>query len=532
MSATIERAMDRNALKVVEIYFASAWIIAFLLGAQERKVDSLPRARIIERLMRFTIGTLSRIVFILMLLAPVLLILPSQSNASPTPCAGRPCNLQGYPSPTQPPPQPQPTIIPTTIETCDPTVYYIEQVYDEVKITGFMVDKATYRPGDSLRYSGDVQVGEVVQYANCYGQGYTGSQEVSPSQANVHVKLLGGSFALTPSSDGSFGGSYSIPFTEPSGGYTAYVTATFGTATDSASASFRVEAYQPVLSVTYASAASAAFPGENVILVGNGWIPNMEVHVYVDDNYTTTPDSTGHFELTIPIPETQPFQEGAHNITVTQVNLVMEQSFTVKYHELIVNLNSVEPIAQGDTFTVSGNVTATETGRGVVGANVTVIFMGKQFNATTDSTGSFKTDAIGTDVSIKPGSYNILANATRLGFRASKNTVEAVKLMPKLNVAAVTVAVASGAAVGAAISLKGKISKPSVTPGSEQVVAKVGPGRETSIGPGLSGGGQTGARQIQPGPLPGPSTSEFCIHCGSNIARGSKKCPDCGIRLR
>lgn len=457
-----------------------------------------------------------------MLLAPVLLILPPQSNAILTPCAGVPCKLQGYTgSPS-----------PTSIQTCDPMVYVVQQVYDQVKITGFMVDKATYRPGESLAYSGHVQVGEVVQYVNCYGQTYTGNQAVSPSRAKVQVKLLGGNFALTPSSDGSFGGTYSIPFTEPSADYTALAIATFGTATDSASASFRVEAYQPVLSVTYASGALAAFPGENVLLVGNGWIPNMAVHVYVDDNYTTTPDSSGHFELTIPIPEMQPFQEGGHNITVTQANLVMEQGFTVKYHELIINLNSVEPITQGDGFTVSGNVTATGTGRGVAGANVTILFRGKQFNASTDSAGYFKTAAIATDLSTKPGSYNIVANATRPGFRPSENIVEAVKVTPKLNVAAVTVAVASGAAVGAAISLKGKISKPSMTPGSDQAVAKIGPGRQTSIGPGLSKGGEVGARQVQPGPLQGPSTSEFCIHCGSNIARGSKKCPDCGIRLR
>ena len=461
----------------------------------------------------------------LMLLAPVLLILPPQSSAILTPCVGAPCKLQAGPYPT-------PTETATTITTCDPLVYVVEGVYDTVKITGFTLDKATYHLGDSLAYSGRVQVGEVVQYVNCYGQTYTGNQTVSPSQAKVQVKLLGGSFVLTPSSDGSFGGTYSIPFSEPAADYTALATATFGTATDSASASFRVEAYQPVLSVTYASGALAAFPGETVLLVGNGWIPNMEVQVYVDDNYTTTSDSNGHFELTIPIPEMQPFQAGVHNITVTQANLVMEQGFTVKYHELIINLNSVEPIAQGDGFTVSGNVTATETGRGVAGANVTILFMGKQFNTSTDSVGYFKTTAIGTDLSIKPGSYNIVANATRRGFKPSQNIVEAVRVMPKLNVPAVTVAVASGAAVGAAISLKGKISKPSVTPGSEQAVAKVGPGRQTSIGPGLSKGGQVGARQVQPGPLQGPSTSEFCIHCGSNIARGSKKCPDCGIRLR
>jgi len=487
--------------------------------------------------MRFTTGAFSRIVFILMLLAPVLLILPAESNASLAPCTGLQCKLQPY---TEIP-------SPTTIATCDPLVYVVQEVYDKVKITGFTVDKATYRPGESLAYSGHVQVSEDIQYVNCYGQSYMGNQEVSPSQSKVQVQLLGGKFALTPSSDGSFGGTYSIPFTEPSADYTAIATATFGTATDSASASFRVEAYQPVLSVTYATSALAAFPGEDIILVGNGWIPNMQVTVYVDDNFTTASDSTGHFALTIFVPVEQPYQEGMHNITVTQANLVMAQSFSIRYHQLIITLNNLAPIAQGDDFAASGNVTATETGKGVAGANVTILFMGKQFNATTDDKGYFKTNAIGTDPSIKPGSYDIVANATRRGFRPSQNAVQQFKVMPKLNLPAVTVAVASGAAVGAALSLRGKLSKPSskapslgpgtgsqpsVAPGSEQVVSKIGPGGQPSIGPGLSKSTQVGQRQIQPGPLQGPRASEFCIHCGSSIARGSKKCSDCGIRLR
>ena len=399
--------------------------------------------------MRFTIGAFSRIVFILMLLAPVLLILPAESNASLAPCTGLQCKLQPY---TEIP-------SPTTIATCDPLVYVVQEVYDKVKITGFTVDKATYRPGESLAYSGHVQVSEDIQYVNCYGQSYMGNQEVSPSQSKVQVQLLGGKFALTPSSDGSFGGTYSIPFTEPSADYTAIATATFGTATDSASASFRVEAYQPVLSITYATSALAAFPGEDIILVGNGWIPNMQVTVYVDDNFTTASDSTGHFALTIPVPVEQPYQEGIHNITVTQANLVMAQSFSIRYHQLIITLNNLAPIAQGDDFAASGNVTATETGKGVAGANVTILFMGKQFNATTDDKGYFKTNAIGTDPSIKPGSYDIVANATRRGFRPSQNAMQEFKVIPKLNLPAVTVAVASGAAVGAALSLRGKLSK-------------------------------------------------------------------------
>lgn len=487
--------------------------------------------------MRFTIDVFSRIVFILLFLAPVLLILPAESNASLVPCAGPQCKLQVYTE--------QPS--PTTIETCDPLVYIVMEVYDRVKITGFTVDKATYRPGESLAYSGHVQVSEDILYVNCYGQSYTGNQEVSPSQSKVQVQLLGGKFALTPSSDGSFSGSYSIPFTEPSANYSAIATATFGTATDSASASFRVEAYQPVLSITYATSALAAFPGEDILLVGNGWIPNMQVTVYVDDNFTTASDSTGHFVLTIPVPTEQPYQEGIHNITVTQANLVMGQSFSVRYHQLIITLDNLVPIAQGDDFTASGNVTATETENGVAGANVTILFMGKQFNVTTDDRGYFKTNAIGTDPSLKPGSYNIEANATCRGFRPSQMAVEQFKVIPKLNLPAVTVAVASGAAVGAALSLRGKLQKPSsktpalgpgtssqpsLGPGSEQVVSKIGPGQQPSIGPGLSKSTQLGQRQIQPGPLQGPRASEFCIHCGSSITRGSKKCPDCGIRLR
>lgn len=487
--------------------------------------------------MRFTIGAFSRIVFTLMLLAPVLLILTAESDASLAPCNGLQCKLQVITE----------TPSPTTIESCDPLVYVVQEVHDEVKITGFTVDKATYRPGQSLAYSGHVQVSEDIQYVNCYGQMYMGNMEVSPSQSKVQVQLLGGTFELMPSSDGSFGGSYSIPFTEPSADYTAIATATFGTATDTASASFRVEAYQPVLSITYATSTLAAFPGENILLVGNGWIPNMQVSVYVDDKLTTVSDSTGHFALTIPLPLQQPYQEGIHNITVTQANLVMEQSFSVRYHQLIITLNSLNPIAQGDEFTASGNVTATETGKGVAGANVTILFMGKQFNATTDDNGSFRTNAIGTDLSIKPGSYNIKANAIRRGFRPSQNAVQQFKVIPKLNLPAVTVAVASGAAIGAALSLRGRLSRPSskapsigpgtdsqpsVAPGSEQVVSKIGPGRQPSIGPGLSKSTQVGQRQIQTGPLQGPRAFEFCIRCGSSITRGSKKCPDCGIQLR
>jgi len=494
--------------------------------------------------MRFSTRPLSRIVFILVLLAPLVLILPPQSNASPTVCGGKTCNLQYNPYPTQYTPT---EIFTQTSQACDPQAYFIANVYDEVKISTFEVEKTSYRPGESLTYSGTVQVGEDLLYVNCYGQGYTDTQEVSPTQSAVQVQLLGGKFSLTPSSGGSFSGSYTIPFTEPSGNYTAVATATFRTASDSASASFQVVAYKPILNITYATSANAAFPGENIVLEGDGWIPNMVIAVYVDDNFTTTSDSTGHFTLTIPIPEVQPFQEGIHNITVTQANLIMVQSFTVKYHDLAVALDNLAPVAQGDEFVASGNVTATGTGKTVAAANVTVFFLGKQYSVITGSNGTFKTDPIPTDSSIKPGSYSILANATRSGFRPSQNAVQELTVIPKLNIAEVSVAVVSGVAVGAALALRVKIpkgpskppsltpgttSQPSVTPGSEQVVAKVGPATRTRIGPGLSKSAQAGDRQIQPGPLIDPRTSEFCIHCGANIARGSKNCPDCGIRLR
>ena len=483
-----------------------------------------------------------------MLLAPLVLMLPSQSNASLTACGGKPCNLQYNPPTQYTPTQYTPTEIFTqTSQACDPQVYFIANVYNKIKISAFAVGKTTYRPGESLTYSGTVQAGQDLLYVNCYGQSYTDTQQISPTQSKVQVQLLGEKLAITPSSVGSFSGTYTIPLTEPSGNYTAVARATFRTASDSASASFRIEAYKPVLNITYATSANAAFPGENVVLEGDGWIPNMVVAVYVDDNFTTTSDSTGHFTLTIPIPETQPFQEGAHNITVTQANLVTVQSFSVKYHDLIVALDNLAPVAQGDVFVASGNVTATGTGKTVAGANVTIFFLSKQYSVMTGSNGTFKTGAIRMDSSIKPGSYSILANATRSGFRPSQSAVQELKVISKVNLAEVSVAVVSGVAVGAALSLKGKIpkgsskppslgpgttSQPSVTPGSEQVVAKVGPGTHTRIGPGLSNSAQVGQRQIQPGPLIGPRTSEFCIHCGTSIARGSKNCPDCGIRLR
>jgi hypothetical protein len=435
-----------------------------------------------------------------------------------------------------------------TSSQCDPTQYFPISSTPQIHIVSIELNKQIFRPGETLSFTVTVQVSYLVVYANCYGQSYNSPNQVSPSQANVQVAILGKTLQFTPSSSGAFSGSTTLLLSQGGGSYTATATGNFQGATDTKNAMFSVETYAPTLSVTYPSLEIQAHPGESILLKGDGWIPNMQVLILVDDNFNVSTDSSGHFTLQIPIPLTNPPAEGNHTVTVEQANLMQSTTFIVQYRTLLLSLSGLNPVTQGQNVTLSGNVTALETHQAVPDANVTLVLMGHSFTVQTDANGTFRT-RFSIDVFAKPGMYTLYRNATRGGFRASALATEAIKVLPASNVPLVASVIVAGSAAGVATSLTlRKVSKPkvgpssigpgsgstqpSIGPGSQQVQPKIGAGQHPSVGPGSAAKGHADLGEVRTGPVPPIRASEFCIHCGLEIRRGLSFCSKCGLRLK
>lgn len=489
----------------------------------------------------------STIAFTAILLFPLILLIPSQSNYA---AAGK---VDPGVQPVQYNPYPPP--VPTaTFTECDPTQYYLVSTTPQIQILSFSLNKQVFRPGETASFTGSVNVYDTSVYANCDGQSYSNQNPVSPSQAIVEVTILGRTLQLTPSSSGTFAGNANLPFTTSGGTYTATATATFQGASDTKQVSFTVETYTPTLSITYQSAETQAYPGESVALEGDGWIPNMPVLVEVDDNFNVSTDASGHFSLQISIPLDNPLAEGNHTVTATQANLVESTTFLVKYRTLLLSVSGLTSIMQGQNLTLSGNVTTLETHEVVPYSNVTIILMGRSYKLQTDSNGIFKVQIlIGT--STGPGTYAIYANATRRGFTSSTRITETIKVLPAPNIPLVAAVIVGGSVAGAATSLSlRKVPKlkassaghagsstigpgtsnpqSSMGPGTQQVQPNIGSGQEPIVGPGQAVKGGTDLGEIRAGPVPLLGNSEFCIHCGMEIRRGSSFCPECGLGLK
>jgi len=445
----------------------------------------------------------------------------------------------------------------STSEYCDPFIFWITSADPKIAITNFGLDRSVYRPGEMIAYSGRVEVSERWVYMNCLGQLKVEEREISPTRSSVEVQILDQRFTNQPSESGDFAGTASIPMTQESGGHTATATAQYHGASAQASAPFSVLAYTPVLSILYPSSEQAVYPGQAITVEGEGWIPNTEVTVQVNPEYTTTTDANGHFSLSIPVPEDQPLSEGTHTITATQSNLAVTASFTIRYRGLVVALDALGPVAQGESITISGNVTAQGTGLPVTGANVTIRFLDKQYYAVSNETGRFRTSPIEVEPSIKPGSYEVSATASRIGYRSSGAVERELTVVAAVSYA-VPAAVAAGSAAGAAVALgkripqlKGKPdmpvsstggtpsiapgstdAQPYLTPGLEQGAPSIGPGQQPTVGLGHPQYSPSSRPSIQPGPAPLDRNTEFCIHCGMLIQRNSKFCEECGLRLR
>jgi hypothetical protein len=500
----------------------------------------------------------STIVFAAVLLFPLLLVFPVQSRQ-----ADQLGSVEGQVI------QPMQEYNATTAfsSECDPTLYYVVSSTPQIQILNFALNKQAYRPGETLSFSGVIQVSDLVVYLNCYGQSYDIQNPVSPSQATVQVAILSSSLQPTISSTGSFTGSTGLPLTLGGGTYSAAATASFQGATDTKTATFTVEVYTPTLSITYPSTETQAHPGDSIRLEGDGWIPNMQVLVMVDDNFNVTADSSGHFTLSIPISLDNPLSEGSHTITVEQANLMQTTTLDVQYRTLLLSLSGINPFTQGQNLTVSGNVTTLETHEAVPNASVTIALMSRALTLQTDGNGTFQSQ-VWVDASTKPGTYTLSANATRRGFRPSALVTESVKVLPATNITLVASVAATGAVAGVGTSLTiKKVSKLKVTSASKTSPASIGPGTSssggsTAISPGASGTQTSigpGAQQVQPkigvgqqpslspgsvvkpqsdvgviraAPVLAPQGAEYCIHCGLEIKRDSVICPECGLTLR
>lgn len=443
----------------------------------------------------------------------------------------------------------------TTSETqsCDPTYFVFIGAEDHIDLIKFALNRDAYHPGESLQYSGQINVWDELTYANCLGQTTTTTEAVSSSQASVKVSILDSTNTYTPLADGSFAGSYKISFTQAPGKYTAVATANYNAASKQASAPFTVESFNPELEIHYPSGSCVTeciiSPGEKIVIAGVGWIPNAPLILDVDDKYNLTTDSQGNFELQIPIPEDNTFQEGPHTITVNQYLLTSKQTFAVKYRTLTVALDQVASTLQYQNVTVSGNVTATGTNRTVTGVLVNVTVFGKSITAMTDSNGFFRTSV---SADVQPGLYQIAAQATRPGYRPASQAQRSLRVVAAMNLPEISAAVGAGAVAGVGVSLakrlpshRGKLenpliksgqasTQPSISSGVDQGQQSLGPGRTPMIKSGYAAGGQShpGAKGTPYAGVTIPHTDEYCIHCGLQIKRNSTYCPECRLRLR
>ncbi|HXZ89699.1 MAG TPA: zinc ribbon domain-containing protein [Candidatus Dormibacteraeota bacterium] len=485
----------------------------------------------------------STVAFTVILLLPLILLIPLQPNRSVLGKADYGVQpVQEYSSEE------------TTQPTCDPTQYFLISTTPQIQIVSFDLNKQLFRPGETVSFAGSVNVDEIDLYANCYGQSYTSQNPVSPTQAIVQVTILDTTLHFTPSSSGSFAGNTILPFTISGGDYTATAVASFQGASDTRKASFTVETYSPTLSIKYPSVELQAHPGESVVLEGDGWIPNMPVLVEVDDNFSVSTDASGHFSLQIPIALENPLAEGTHTVTAEQANLVESTIFVVKYLTLVLSVSSLSPIMQGQNLTLSGNVTTLETREAVPNANVTIMLIGRTYTLQTSANGTFETQ-VSIGASTSPGAYAVYANATRRGFTAATPVTETMKVLPAANVPLVAAVIVAGSAAGAATSLTlRKVPKLKGTPaghadsstigpgtdtpqshigpGTQQIQPKIGAGQQPILSPGEAVKGGTNLGEIRTGPVPLLGTSEFCIHCGMEIRRGSSYCPECGLGLK
>ena len=450
----------------------------------------------------------------------------------------------------------------TVSPQCDPTQYFLISSTPQIQILSFELNQQTYRPGETVSFSGTVQVTELDMYSNCYGQSYSNQNPASPTEATLQVVILGKTFQLALSTTGAFSGDIALPLSTAGGSYTATATAHFRGATDAKTITFTVEAYAPTLSITYPSTETQAHPGDMILLVGDGWIPNMQVLVVVDDNFTVSTDSSGHFSLQIPNSLDSPLSEGGHTITVEQGNLVQTTTLTVQYRTLLLSLSTISPISQGQNLTISGNVTTLETQQLVQNASVAIAFMGHYLVLQTNETGMFQTQ-VWVNSSVVPGTYTVEGNATRRGFRPSALDTETVRVLPASNVPLIAAVVTTGAVAGTGTSIMmkkvskpkktstpkvssasigpGASSSPSIGPGTgpqasigpgTQAQPKIGPGQEPNFGPGTAAKSQLDLGEIHTLPVPALRGSEFCIHCGLEIKRGSTYCSECGLRVR
>ncbi len=487
------------------------------------------------------------VAFTVLLLVPLVFLIQPQVNSAIIPVSG---NFAVQPNDATPTTE-------LTYPACTPYLYYIVSDTFKIHFDAFGLNKQSYRPGDSVAFTGTVTVRELRVYVNCYGQSYDDQKDVSPAGSNVKVNILDQTFQTTLTGSGSFSGSIVLPFTLSAGTYTATATASYHGSTDTKTAPLTVESYNPTLALTYPTLQAQVYPGQVIMLEGDGWIPNAPLIVEVDDTFNVTTDSSGHFAVQIPIPQDNPLTEDTHNIIVEQANLNVSTTFVVQYRTLLLSLSAVSSVTQGDTLMFSGNVTATETHEAVPGANVTLTLMGHSYTFRTNTKGVFQ-GQIPIDTTAKPGTYALSGNATRRGFKTSTLITQSLKILPALNVPVVASAVVVGSAAGAALSLrpkkvpkvKGKLSSsvqqgatPSVSPGTTaaqpamkpgvgQTVPKVGPGQHPSIGPGHKAATGVGAKVIRAGPVPIPRATEFCIHCGMEIPRNSAICPECSLKLR
>jgi hypothetical protein len=280
----------------------------------------------------------------------------------------------------------------------------------------------------------------------------------------------------------------------------------------------------------------------------------MQVLVEVDDNFNVSADASGHFSLQIPITLENPLTEGNHTVTAKQANLVESTTFLVKYRTLVLSVSGLTTITQGQNLTLSGNVTTLETHEFVPNANVSIALFGRSYTLQTDPNGTFEI-LVSIGASTSPGTYALYANATRRGFTASNIVKETLNVLPASNITLVASVIVAGSIAGVATTQTlRKISKPkaplagragsstigpgasspqsTIGPGTQQVQPKIGAGQQPTVGPGQVAKGGTDLGEIRAGPVPSLAASEFCIHCGMEIQRGSSYCPECGLGLK
>lgn len=301
---------------------------------------------------------------------------------------------------------------------CNPNNYVLYGTRYTVKILDAETDRGEYAHGDTVTFTGTVQLAAEPVYINdCYQYLVGDAYNADPSVVSV---ALSGPFGDLPAENSGqyFKAEVTVPLKADAGTVSYHVTATYGSSSDATDVSFKVAEYVPVLTVK--TWHGFVYPGEQFTVSGSNWKPDGDVALDYGGlgSGTGIVGPSGSFpELTVTVPETQ--KEGPYTITGTEEGLEAHSTVVVRWRQLVITITELDPgpsMQQGDAIGIIGTVTDNE-GKPVAGAAMTMttsrdadlVFNVEEISS---STGSF-TAAAAARLKASPGTILITVTAQK-----------------------------------------------------------------------------------------------------------------------